>query len=118
MTPLAQKMAALEAGNRIRSRRAEVRREIGSLPMQASRRRAAAVLADPEPACEGMTVYHLLMACYRLGHGTATRTLIRTGIPQHKRLSELTDRQRQVLVACLVGADISIYADLLVTSDV
>jgi hypothetical protein len=98
MTTLEQRLSALDAGNRIRSRRAEVRRSLRAQTMQESRRRAVEVLLDPEPALEGMSVWQLLTACHRLGPQTATSMLIRAGVPQHKRLSEMTDRQRSKLI--------------------
>lgn len=110
MTTLDQRMAALDSGNRIRVRRAEVRREIASLPLVESRRRAAEVLVDPEPACEGMTAWHLLICCRRMGPKKVTSILVRAGVPQHKRLSEMTDRQRDRLRALVASttADLSV----------
>lgn len=103
MTLTEQRMAALRFGNEIRCGRAEVRRQIAGLPTREGRRRAAEVIQNPGRACEGMSVYHLLVSCRQVGPRLATRMLVRARVGQHKRLEELTDRQRTVLVELLGG---------------
>lgn len=96
-----QRRAALEKANPVRIRRAEVRREIRNMAPADGRARAVEVMMDPEPACEGMSAYHLLVCCRYLGRESVTSMLVRAGVSQHRRLSELTDRQRDRLVVLL-----------------
>lgn len=110
MNSLAQSMAALDIGNQIRGRRAEVKRQIADQPCGESRRRAVEVLSDPEPACEGMSAYHLLVACRRVGPAKATSILVRAGVPQHKRLSEMTGRQKGALAGLLLRDVVEVAA--------
>lgn len=100
-TPLAQKMAALEIGNAVRIRRSEVRRAVASLPVLESRQLAITVLFDPEPACEGMALYHLLLSCKGIGPRQASTIPARVPVSQTRRLGDLTGRQKQRLAELL-----------------
>ena len=101
MTTLDQKMSALEKGNRRRIERAKLRREIANLPIPESRALTRDVLSRPSEGVAGMTIYHLLISCRGLGPGRVTSILVRSGVHQHKRLNEMTERQRDRVLELL-----------------
>lgn len=97
----AQAMAALTYANEVRCGRAGLRREIRNQPPLKGREAVVRVLQDPPPLCEGMTLYHLLVACRGIGAGKAHHLCARAGASSSRRVNELTDRQRDKLTELL-----------------
>ncbi|HEV2075550.1 MAG TPA: hypothetical protein VGR10_04880 [Thermoleophilaceae bacterium] len=91
-----QHLLALEHANRVRLARADLKRRIGAGSLT-----AAAVLADPPPEVQSMSISELLMSQRRWGRARCRRLLVPLGIPENKRVGTLTDRQRSVLSALL-----------------
>lgn len=90
----AQRLAALEEANRIRSHRAELKRQL----------RAAKVppaVAFEDPDCDTMKVVDLLLALPKVGRVKAHRALSKTYISPSKTIGGLSDRQRREILAML-----------------
>jgi hypothetical protein len=92
----AQRLDALQRANDVRSRRAEVKRDIA-----ACRDSVASVLAKREWWTESMWMIDLLLAAPRVGRMKATEALKHAGVSPRVRVGELTERQRDVLIAAL-----------------
>ncbi len=98
----AQALEALTEANRIRSVRAQVKRQVAAEKNAAASRRLAALHIDhPPEECASMAVVELLTTCWRLGRVGATRYLRGAQVPPHTPLGCLTERQRGALVALL-----------------
>lgn len=97
---LMQRMDALHNANRIRSNRAELKRDL-----KAGRRTLGAVLADVEagraPDLETMKLNDLLVAAPKLGRTKANTILQRARISPSKTLGGLSHRQRAELLRAL-----------------
>jgi len=91
-----QRMDALGEANRIRTKRAELKRD-----MKAGRVRARDVLLDPPEWADTMKVVNLLLAAPKLGRVKATAILRRADVSPSKTLSGLSTRQRAALAATL-----------------
>lgn len=86
----AQRQAALEKANRIRTHRAQLKQEVRS-----GRLDVAALLDDP--GCATMKTIDLLILVPRVGRVRAGHALRRAGISPSRPLGQLTARQRQEL---------------------
>lgn len=90
---LEQRMVALRNANRIRSYRAQLKREI-----KRGDRRFIDVLESDDPLLASMKVYDLLLAVPALGSIKVRTALDRARISPSKTVGGLTARQRQELV--------------------
>jgi hypothetical protein len=88
---LAQRMAALEKANSIRSHRARVKRDLAAGRISFER-----VLNDP--LCATMKAWDALIALPKIGRVKANRVLARVRMSPSKTLGGLTDRQRDELL--------------------
>jgi hypothetical protein len=96
----AQRMTALESANRIRTVRADLKRDL-----KAGRVKLVDVLSDVEdggaPDLETMHVYDLLRAGPKCGRVKANTVLQRARISPSKTLGGLSARQRRELATAL-----------------
>lgn len=95
---LEQRMAALGKGNRVRSERAQLKRDL-----KARRQFAGDVIAAPPEWALTMKVFDLIVATPRRGRVKASAALNHVRASHSKTLGGLTDRQRGELVAFLDG---------------
>jgi hypothetical protein len=91
-----QHLRALERANRVRLARAELKRQIASNEISASR----VILECPWEAAS-MSISDLLMCQRRWGRARCRRLLMSLGVPENKQIATLTDRQRGALSAML-----------------
>ena len=95
---------ALEKANRVKKARADVKRDLRTLPTDEARGVAAAVIEDPNELLVTMPVDSLLVAIRRWGREHAVRLLVRAMVsPVNRPIGALTERQRDVLTAALRG---------------
>lgn len=99
---LAQRMAALESANVIRSYRAQVKRDL-----KAGRRSVVDELLDVDDRMASMRVYDLLLAVPKYGRVKVNKVLQRNLISPSKTVGGLSVRQRRVLVLALGARDAS-----------
>lgn len=92
----AQRMDALQKGNRFRVQRAQLKRDL-----KAGRARIADVLTDPPDYAENAKVVDMLIATPRYGRIKANRILQTCRISPSKTIGGLSGRQREDLVALL-----------------
>jgi hypothetical protein len=97
---MSQQMEALAKANRVYRDRAILKRAVASGDTTV----AAVVLANP-PEAAGMTVYKLLIVQHGWGPGKVGRFLRSVPLSESRRVGELTDRERDRLVARLNGSD-------------
>lgn len=101
-----QHLEALEHANRVRYRRAEIRRRARAAGPDGGRAVVAGLLEDPE-ACglvATLPVLRLLTWAPRLGPKAAVRLLREVGVVgELRRVGQLTDRQRLALAARLAA---------------
>jgi hypothetical protein len=99
-----QHMDALTLANEIRFRRADIKRELLTLPDGPSAaRRAADLLMDPPDFLLGMDVAALIGSCRRFGPARVGRVLRMAQVSGLRKVRDLTERQRDALVATLRG---------------
>jgi hypothetical protein len=91
-----QRMDALGRANVVRTRRAQLKRDL-----KAGRAQLRALLIDPPEWLLTATVFDLLMALPRWGRVRANRVLNRCRISPSKTLGGMTDRQRRELAGVL-----------------
>jgi hypothetical protein len=91
---VAQRKAALAEANRIRTRRAGVKRDL-----KHGRVNARAVLTDPD--CATAKIVELLLAMPKVGRVKAHRMLTRARISPSKTIGRLSERQRLELLSML-----------------
>jgi hypothetical protein len=91
--PTDQAMHALEQANRVRSVRAQVKREIASGSLSAS-----AVIERCPREAEGMTVRELLQSQPRWGPTRCSRLALSAGVSEGRAVGALTARQRSALI--------------------
>lgn len=91
---LEQRMSALKKANHVRSAasRAKQQMRVGAMSI-------AGGVADPH--CGAMTVWQLMLCQRGWGASKAGRLLSRSGISPNRRVSDLTSRQRELLVAAV-----------------
>ena len=95
-----QHLMALQHANRVRLARAELKRKVAAQEVSA----AEVILTCPWQA-ESMTVSDLLMSQRRWGRTRSRRLLLSLAVPENKRISTLTARQRTALAATLTRAE-------------
>jgi hypothetical protein len=93
---LAQRRAALDIANEVRTLRGDLKRDI-----KARRVHAAAVLLDPPDWLGTMKVMELLLSVPKYGRVRVTNLLSRKEISLVKTVGGLSPRQRKELVAAL-----------------
>jgi hypothetical protein len=93
---LDQRMEALRRANEIRSRRAQLKRDLKS-----GRTSITQVIADPPDFVRTAKVFDMLMAVPKYGKVKATRFLNHCRISQGKTIGGLSDRQRGELLELL-----------------
>lgn len=89
-------MVALDNANRVRSFRAQLKRDV-----QARRSSAALVLLEPPADVETMRVFDLLLSIPKLGRTKVNKILVQNRISPSKTVGGLTARQRHELVVAL-----------------
>lgn len=93
-----QRMAALESANRIRSKRAELKRRARVNPLL-----VPGTILNPPDWVLTMRVEELLLTIPRIGRVKARKILRTIDISQSKTVGGLSDRQRRMLVRDLRG---------------
>jgi hypothetical protein len=97
-----QRVAALRNANRIRTYRAQLKRDL-----HGGRIDLYEILEPPiDPDLETMRVLELLLAVPKIGRVKANKLLQRTYISPSKTLGGMTHRQRVKLLVELLGADV------------
>ena len=91
-----QRRAALRSANRIRTHRAELKKQL-----KAGQRHVVQVLLEPEVDVETMKVLDLLLAVPKVGRVKAQKVLVRARISPSKTIGGLSQRQRGELVQLL-----------------
>jgi hypothetical protein len=91
-----QRMDALEGANRVRLRRAQLKRDL-----KARRVSVCDVLADPPAWVGTMKVFDLLLAVPKVGRTKANKMLRGCVVSPSKTVGGLSPRQRGVLLAAL-----------------
>lgn len=86
-------MSALRNANRIRTRRAELKRDV-----KAGRVSFADVVLDPPEWVETMKVFDLLMEVPKYGRVKVNKTLVSLRISPSKTIGGLSQRQRTEIV--------------------
>jgi hypothetical protein len=93
---VAQRMAALEIGNRYRSYRAALK-----IRIRRGEEDARTFLCDPPVEMASMRVVELLAAIPKVGKKKVDRMLMLNHVSPSKTLAGLTDRQRAVLTEAI-----------------
>ncbi|MDQ3933975.1 MAG: hypothetical protein M3340_05020 [Actinomycetota bacterium] len=93
---LTQRMEALRRANEIRTRRAELKREL-----KAGRVRIHPLLLDPPEYLQTAKVFDLLLAVPKYGRVKVNRILTQCRISPSKTIGGLSQRQRTELVSYL-----------------
>ena len=94
-----QQLRALGKANRVRLARAELKRKVAAGEVTA----AGVALECPWEAAS-MEIGDLLRSQRRWGAARVRRLLVSVGLPEHKQIGTLTDRQRKLLAAVLEAA--------------
>jgi hypothetical protein len=97
----AQHITALSAANRVRIRRAKDRRDINALSPAEGLAVCADILETLPDHWARATSMELIQSVKRVGRYYALSILRRAGVPESRRLNELTARQRSVLADTL-----------------
>ena len=90
---LVQRMEALERANEIRTRRAQLKRDL-----KGGRAKIHDLLLEPPEYVETAKVFDILMAVPKFGRVKAARFLNQARISQAKTVGGLSERQRAELV--------------------
>jgi hypothetical protein len=93
---LAQRMEALQRANDIRSRRAQLKRDL-----KAGRQPIDELLLTPPDYLETAKVFDLLLAVPKYGRVKVTKILSQCKISPSKTIGGLSERQRRELVALM-----------------
>lgn len=93
---LAQRREALAKANKIRTFRAELKRDV-----KAGQQNIHDLLLDPPEKLETMKVFDLLMATPKRGRTKVNKLLIQCRISPSKTIGGLSERQRIELVSML-----------------
>jgi hypothetical protein len=91
-----QRRDALENANRVRVRRAQLKRDL-----KAGRASVHEILLDPPAWVETMPVFDLLLAVPNVGRSKANKMTLRHRVSPSKTIGGLTVRQRAELLAAL-----------------
>ena len=94
---LAQRQAALRQATEIRSRRAQLKRDMKAGIV----RDASPLVASPPEYLETMKIFDLLLALPKYGRVKVSKTLTRCQISPSKTLGGLSPRQRQLVIQAL-----------------
>ncbi len=98
------RMASLAEANRIRQARARLKRDLYGLPSAAESLDAAVpYLLEPPDVLLTMRAFDLVTACRRVGPLRAAKMFRAAGVPESRRLGDLTFRQRVCLHEQLLG---------------
>lgn len=95
---LSQRMDALARANDIRTRRAQLKRDL-----KAGRIRLVSLLLEPPEFLEGAKVFDFLMATPKYGRVKANKVLATCRISPSKTFGGLSDRQRKEIAGLLGG---------------
>ncbi|MGI8595355.1 MAG: integration host factor, actinobacterial type [Solirubrobacteraceae bacterium] len=93
---LGQRMAALQRANQIRTRRAELKRDL-----KASRQSIHQLLLDPPAWLETAKVFDMLLSVPKYGRVKVNKVLGQCRISPSKTFGGLSERQRSELVTML-----------------
>jgi hypothetical protein len=96
---LPQYMLALERANAVRLARADLKRRIA-----AGRVTVAAVMLDPPPEAQSMTIADLLMSQRRWGYTRCRKFLQELQISETRTVEKMTQRQRNAVAQLLEPA--------------
>ena len=96
-----QNLQALATANSRRMYRAALKRQLRTKDATDARRCVAAFLRAKDPDLAGMKAIKLIGACPYIGERRAARIMARVGVPEHKLIGDLTERQRLALAAML-----------------
>lgn len=91
-----QHLAALAYGNKVRLKRAEIKRDV-----KRGKRHARQIIESPPPELARMTVAELLKAQRQWGAERVRKFLQDVEISEKRTLERLTERQRAVLAGAL-----------------
>ncbi len=92
----AQRMDALERANRVRTKRADLKRNL-----KAGRADAHALIADPPTYADTMKLWDLLIALPKYGRVKVNKVLTQCRVSPSKTLGGLSERQRSEIVSLL-----------------
>ena len=93
---LVQRMDALQRANDIRTRRAQIKRDL-----KAGRQSIHDLLLDPPDCVETAKVFDMLLAVPKYGRVKANKVLVQCRISPSKTIGGLSPRQRTELVSML-----------------
>lgn len=93
---LAQRMDALQNANRIRSYRADLKRDL-----KAGRKNIYDLLFDPPEDLETMKVFDLMMSVPKMGRVKVNKLLVQCRISPSKHIGGMSERQRTELLSLL-----------------
>ena len=93
---LTQRMEALQRANDIRTRRAQLKRDL-----KAGRISIQALLSDPPEYLETAKVFDMLLAVPKYGRVKVNKILVQCRISSSKTIGGLSERQRTELVSLL-----------------
>lgn len=96
-----QHLCALERATAMRNGRARLRRTIAAMDRKAGLAHVIGIVMQPPPEVETLLVLDLFTWCRRVGDHAAHRYLRAAGIGLTRTVPELTDRQRNALVAAV-----------------
>ena len=95
---LVQRMEALQRANEIRTRRAQLKRDL-----KGGRRTLESVLRDPPEYVLTAKIIELLLELPRYGRVRVEQVLADCGIATNRRVEQLSDEQRVALVAGVIA---------------
>lgn len=98
-----QRTLALHEANRIRSVRAGLKRRWKKIDPRTARRELCEIVRDPSGDLLTWRVETALMALPWVGRAKVTRWMLECRIPLSKTIGGLSDRQRDELVAKVLG---------------
>lgn len=93
---LVQRMDALQRANQIRTRRAQLKRDL-----KGGRTKIHDLLLDPPDYLETAKVFDMLLAVPKYGRVKANKVLVQCRISPSKTIGGLSERQRTELVSML-----------------
>lgn len=93
---LRQRLDALQRANEIRTRRAQLKRDL-----RAGRTQIYGLLLDPPDYIQTAKAFDLLLAVPKYGRVKVNRVLLQCRVSQSKTIGGLSERQRAELVSCL-----------------
>ena len=96
---------ALEHANAVRAECAHLKAELHSQPPKDGRMLAARMLEQPTGPIGGLRVGTLLMNIWRAGETTVDRWLRAVEVHRDRKVRDLSDRQRRLLVMILRAED-------------